>query len=88
MYAYYCLLKKDYAPCVYDYCTKAEAGCTECKKKLGCIIFDYLEGIRHKREELLKDEDKIRAMLEKGALRAQKVASETMNEVKKAIGLI
>jgi len=87
VYAYYSLLKKDYAPEVYEYCAKAKVGCTECKKKLGGIISDYLEGIRHKREALLKDEDKIHAILEKGAVKAKKAASETMAEVKKAIGM-
>jgi len=88
VYAYYNLFKKEYGPEVYEYCTKAKAGCTECKKNLGGVISDYLADIRHKREELLKDKAKIHSILEKGALKAQKVASETMVEVKKAIGLI
>lgn len=88
VYAYYNLFKKEYAPKAYEYCTKAEVGCTECKKNLGGVISDYLADIRHKREELLKDEDRIRSILEKGAIKAQKVASETMVEVKKATGLI
>ncbi|MDP2980479.1 MAG: tryptophan--tRNA ligase [Candidatus Omnitrophota bacterium] len=88
VYAYYNLFKKEYAPEVYEYCTKAKSGCTECKKNLGGVISDYLADIRHKREGLLKDEDKINSILEKGAVKARKVAAETMNEVKKAIGLI
>lgn len=88
IYAYYNLLKKDYAPEVYEYCIKAKVGCTECKKNLGGIVTDYLSDIRHKRAALLKDESGIRAILEKGAAKAAKVASETMAEVKKTIGLI
>ncbi len=87
VYSYYNLLKKEYAPRVYEYCTKAEAGCTECKKNLGNIISDYLADIRHKREALLKDEGKIHSILEKGAIKARSIASETMAEVKKAIGM-
>jgi len=87
VYAYYNLLKKEHAPEVYEYCTKAKTGCTECKKNLGNIVSDYLSDIRQKRGALLKDEDNIRSILEKGAVRARKVASETMNEVKKAIGI-
>jgi tryptophanyl-tRNA synthetase len=79
VYAYYNLFKKEYAPEVYEYCTKAKLGCTECKKNLGGIISDYLADIRHKREGLLKDEDKINSILEKGAVKARKTASETMN---------
>jgi len=88
VYAYYDLLKKEYAPEVFEYCLNAKAGCTECKRNLGAIISDYLADIRRKREALLKDEDKIRSILEKGAVKARKVASETIAEVKKAIGLI
>jgi tryptophanyl-tRNA synthetase len=88
VYAYYGLLKKDYAPEVYEYCTKAKAGCTECKKNLGNIISRYLFNIRQKREALLKDENKIHSILEKGAIKARKVASETILEVKKAIGMV
>ena len=86
--AYYGLFKKEYAPEVYEYCANARVGCTECKKNLGKCISEYLADIRNKREALLKDEDRLRSILEKGAERARKVASETMVEVKKAIGLI
>ena len=88
VYAYYDLLKQEYAPEVYEYCTKAKVGCTECKKNLGNIVSVFLFDIRQKREALLKDEDKIRSILEEGAIKARKVASETMDEVKKAIGMI
>ncbi|MFC1624198.1 tryptophan--tRNA ligase [Candidatus Omnitrophota bacterium] len=86
--SYYKLLKPEYAPQVYEYCTKATVGCTECKKKLGSIISDYLSDIRKKRKDLLKDKDEIRAILSEGAENARKVASQTMAEVKKAAGLI
>nr|MBU1328754.1 tryptophan--tRNA ligase [Candidatus Omnitrophota bacterium] len=88
VWAYYNLFKKEYAPAVYDYCSNAKVGCTECKKNLGDIISDYLADIRRKREALLKDKDKIYSILEEGAVKARKVVSETMSEVKKAIGMI
>ena len=87
VHAYYNLFKKEYAPLVYEYCMKAKVGCIECKRNLGSIVSDYLADIRHRREELLKDTDRIRSILDKGAEKAEKVASETMNEVKKAVGL-
>jgi tryptophanyl-tRNA synthetase len=88
VYAYYNLFKKECAPDVYEYCTEAKVGCTECKKNIGGIVSDYLADIRLKREALLKDGDKINAILEKGAIKAHKAASDTMAEVKKAIGLV
>lgn len=88
VYMYYNLFKKEYAPAVYDYCSNARVGCTECKHNLGNIISDYLADIRHKRENLLKDKEKIHSILEKGAIKARRLASETITEVKKAIGLV
>lgn len=88
VYAYYSLFKKDYAPEVYDYCTKAKKGCTECKRDLAGVVADYLSDIRKKRERLLKNKGGIYAVLEDGAKRAGKVASDTMSEVRKAVGLI
>jgi len=88
LYSYYNLLKKEYAPDVYDYCTKASRGCTECKKNLSGVISDYLARIRKKREKLLKDKGGIYKILESGAKKANQVASETMSEVRKSVGLI
>lgn len=87
VYAYYTLFKKEYTPKVYEYCIKATVGCTECKKNLGGIILDYLAGIRKKRQRLLKDKGRIHAILDQGANKAREVASKTMAEVRKLIGL-
>jgi len=85
---YYNLFKKDYAPEVHEYCIKAKVGCTECKKNLAVVISDYLADIRKKREKLLKDKGKIYDILKQGAKKAGRVASETMAEVRKAVGLL
>jgi tryptophanyl-tRNA synthetase len=73
---------------VYEYCTKAKVGCTECKKNLAKIISEHLAPIRDKREKLLKNKTKIHDILNAGAKKARKVASKTLDEVKKKIGLI
>lgn len=86
--AYYGLFKKEYAPEVYEYCAKAKVGCTECKKNLGAVISDYLADIRAKREKLLKDKNELRAILDQGAKKAQRIATKTMAEVRKKTGLI
>jgi len=88
LYSYYNLFKKEYAAEVYDYCSKAEKGCTECKKNLAKVISEYLSNIREKRENLLKHKDRIYSILESGARKAHKVASETMEDVRKKVGLI
>lgn len=88
LYSYYSVLKKENAPEVYEYCTRATLGCTECKRSLAIVVSDYLSDIRKKREKLLKDKDYIRDILEEGSKKASKVASETMTEVRKKAGLI
>jgi len=87
LYSYYNLLRKEDAPSVYAYCTNAKVGCTECKKNLGSIVSDYLADIRKKRQGLLKDKDRLYAILEEGAQKARHAASKTMADVKKAINL-
>ena len=88
LYSYFNLLKKENVRQVYEYCTKASAGCTQCKKDLANVVSDYLADIRDKREKLLKDKGKILDILEHGAEKARKVASETIKEVKGKVGLM
>jgi len=87
LYSYYNLFKKQDVRKVYEYCTKGNVGCTECKKNLGSVVSDYLSDIRKKRESLLKDKDMLYAILEKGEKKAREVAIQTMADVKKAINL-
>jgi len=67
------------------WCEGATVGCTECKKRLAEILIDNLAPIRDKREKL-SDSDVERVMRD-GAIRARKVAIETMEEVKRVINL-
>jgi tryptophanyl-tRNA synthetase len=48
---------------------------------------NYLIPFREKRAEFAKDEQKIWDILEDGRIRAQKIAQNTMEEVRYAIGL-
>jgi tryptophanyl-tRNA synthetase len=59
----------------------------EFKKTTAQALIDYLEPLRRKRKELLTREVYVNDILKKGAQKAQTIASETMREVKKAMGL-
>ena len=61
---------------------------SELKENLANIIYKELKPIQEKRTELEKDPEYIEKVLQEGSLKATKVASETLNEVKKAMGLI
>lgn len=70
---------------VCSWCTKAQKGCTECKKILSQEIMTRLTPIQEKRRELIKDKGQVLAILEDGAKRAKAIASETMREVSKKV---
>jgi tryptophanyl-tRNA synthetase len=62
-------------------------GYGEAKKRLAELLVDYFKPYRQKREELENDIGAVKEMLASGAQRSRAVASETLNEVRKAVGL-
>ncbi len=67
-------------------CRTAEIGCVDCKRKLAANLNKDLEPFRAKRKELEGDPDYIKDILLDGAKRAKVIASETMAQVREAIG--
>jgi len=63
-------------------------GYEEFKKSLTKLLINYLEPFRKKRKELLLREVYIKDILDKGTKRAQVIASSTIREVRKKMGLI
>ena len=59
----------------------------ELKEQLAQAIFDELKPIQEKRKELEANPEYIDQVIKEGAEKARKAASETLNEVKKAMGL-
>jgi tryptophanyl-tRNA synthetase len=72
---------------VAEGCRTAGIGCIDCKKILIRNVFAVLEPIWARREALLNDPDQLRGIVEKGNDKARKVAQETMQLVRKAMGL-
>lgn len=58
------------------------------KKVLAQSIADHFADFRKRRAELLRNPDEIDALLAEGARKAKVVATKTMNEVKKIVGLL
>lgn len=56
------------------------------KEELAAAIYDELKPIQKKRAELEKKPEYIEKVLRDGAMRARKVAKQTLSEVKKAMG--
>ncbi len=68
-------------------CRTAGIGCIDCKKVLIKNLLSILEPIWEKRNDLLDKPDMLEDILESGSQKAGKAASETMKEVRTAIGI-
>lgn len=71
---------------VAEGCRTAEIGCLDCKRILIKNIFNVLEPIWQRRKKLIEKPDILRDIIKSGAERAEKVASETIDKVVKAMG--
>lgn len=68
-------------------CRRAGIGCVDCKKQLARNMNLNLAPFRQRRAELAKDPAGVMDVLHDGARRAKAIASQTMREVREAIGL-
>ena len=69
-------------------CQEAKFGCLDCKKILAKNIADELASFRERRAEIAKEPERVRKILVEGAIRARKIAKETLREAKERMGLI
>ncbi len=73
---------------VAEGCRTAGIGCIDCKKILIKNVFRVLEPIWAKREELIKNPEQLDSIIEKGNEKARAVCRETMELVRKGMGMI
>ncbi|MCF7887108.1 MAG: tryptophan--tRNA ligase [Candidatus Omnitrophica bacterium] len=88
VFSYYKIINPGLEEEVKDWCMQAKQGCVECKKILLNSLKEFLASKRDKKKEILKDKNKIYDILNKGEDKARKIAASTLDEVKKAVGLI
>ncbi|MDD5005207.1 MAG: tryptophan--tRNA ligase [Candidatus Omnitrophica bacterium] len=86
VYNYYEVFKPELKDEVYNWCTKAELGCTECKQKLAGILIEQLSPIQQKRAHFESHKDLVTDILRDGQKQAAEFAANTMKEVKEALG--
>lgn len=87
VFSYYSIFKEDLKDEVYDWCVKAKKGCQECKTILLKYIKDFIAPHREMKRQILKKKHYIDDILQEGRKKAKKIASQTLDEVKSAIGL-
>ncbi len=68
-------------------CRSAEIGCVDCKRILSDNMIKELGPIREKSLELINKPELVKDALNTGAKKCQKIAKETMNEVRSLMGL-
>ena len=68
-------------------CRTAGIGCLECKKVMIKHVIDDLAPVREKRAVYESKPEEVEAVLASGNRTAQQQASETMTEVREALGL-
>ena len=68
-------------------CRRAGIGCVDCKKILADNMIEELTPIRERCQALQNEPDRVRDVLERGADRCKKIATETIDEVRRAMGL-
>ena len=68
-------------------CIGGCVGCVKCKKELTEMICEFSRPILKKRQELVNDKKYVEDILKEGSLKAGKVASQTMKEIREAVKL-
>jgi len=72
---------------VEEECRNAGRGCVECKDQLSHKLAEFLKPVNQERKKILEREDYVEEVLQDGAEKARAAAGETLNQVKKAMGL-
>jgi tryptophanyl-tRNA synthetase len=68
-------------------CTSASIGCLECKQPVVDAVLAELAPIRERAQPYLDDPTLVKSILADGCEKARKLASETMRDVREAMGL-
>ena len=72
---------------VKDGCTTAGIGCVECKQPVIDAVIAELKPIQERAKEYIEDPNEVTAIIDEGCEAARDVARDTLEEVRKAMGL-
>lgn len=87
VHAYYSVFAPEMEKEVYEWCSKALAGCVECKSRLASKIIERLTPFHQRREELAEDKKVVKDILSAGEEKARKLAGSTIGEARRAMKL-
>lgn len=87
VFTYYGYFYKEKEEIVKKECQKGERGCVYCKREIAEKIYNYFEKYRERKVKLEKDKDLIWDILREGGKKAKPLAEDTLENVKKLMGL-
>lgn len=87
VFSYYSVFMPQMKKEVFDWCTNAKVGCTECKKRMSMGLIKKLEPFNKRRAEFSRDKAKIINILKQGKEKASGIASKTLKEIKQVMGM-
>jgi len=73
---------------VRDGCRSAGIGCLECKKPLIERVVEEVSGMRQRAQEYQDNPELLHGIIAEGCEKAREVASQTLDDVKQAMGLV
>lgn len=87
VYFHHKIFNQENVDVVASECRAATRGCVDCKKEMASKMNDFLEPVRKRREEWTNKKSEVKKILESGAEKARKLASQTLSEAMLAMGL-
>lgn len=87
VFAYHQVFNRNEVEEIEQDCRQGAIGCVACKKKLTACIDQLLEPMRERRVQYTNHPERVREILAEGTRRAQKIARETILEVKDAMNI-
>jgi len=87
VFSFHRIFNKVNLPEIEESCKKGQIGCVQCKEEVSNWLKEYLAPMYDKRRELEKNPQLVSDMLQEGQKKAGKVARETMEAVRTAMGL-
>lgn len=87
IFAYHQAFRREGAEEIRRSCTRGRIGCTECKALVTRSVCETLEPMRERRERYAAKPHAVDEILMAGTAKARAIASETMAEVKEAMGI-
>ncbi|MBN2184507.1 MAG: tryptophan--tRNA ligase [Candidatus Krumholzibacteriota bacterium] len=87
VFAFHDIYNKSLLEGIRSECEKGERGCVQCKMQLADMMNGSLRPIREKRKKLVEKPEIIREILSAGAKKAEKIARDTLEEVRDVMNL-